>query len=441
MTVSTWQREGLDDDKKEVVAAALGSTGMFAVEGPPGTGKTTFIAELVAQEIARNPRVRILISSQTNVALDNALVRIVDFIDPSRVVRLADRSGSKVSDDAKELLLEQQVEQWRQKTILKSRLAFESWCADRGVKASDLESAGVLHQIADRKEAEIAYKATADKIQQRIIEAKGLEPSELLSEEEVNELKDELQDIKDKQTQARRDYRELEKRADKKLARNAGLDIEKASPEDLRNYANETFAPLGNDRAKVDLYVSWSLRLQRGQEYLEAIVNQTQVLGGTCIGIARHKEIRSLQFDLCIVDEASKATATETLVPLVRSKRWVMVGDQRQLPPFQEDALRDKALLEEFGLDENELRSTLFDRMLSGLPDHSKKSLRVQRRMTEAIGEMVSECFYDSGARVRCQSVSRRLVVMTARVSPTQQSQELSEIFSRDSCLHVTQGK
>jgi superfamily I DNA and/or RNA helicase len=73
----------------------------------------------------------------------------------------------------------------------------------------------------------------------------------------------------------------------------------------------------------------------------------------------------------------------------------VMVGDQRQLPPFQEDALRDKALLEEFSLDENELRSTLFDRMLSGLPDHSKKSLRIQRRMTEAIGEMVSECFYD----------------------------------------------
>lgn len=396
VTVSTWKREGLDDDKKEVVAAALGSTGMFAVEGPPGTGKTTFIAELVAQEIARNPRARILISSQTNVALDNALVRIIDFIEPSKVVRLADRSGSKVSDDAKELLLEQQVEQWRQKTILKSRLAFESWCADRGVKASDLESAGVLHQIADRKEAEIAYKATADKIQQRIFEAQGLEPSELLSAEEVKELEDELQDIKDKQTQARRDYRELEKRVDKKLARNAGLDVEKASPEDLRKYANETFAPLGDDRAKVDLYVSWSLRLQRGQEYLEAIVNQTQVLGGTCIGIARHKEIRTLQFDLCIVDEASKATATETLVPLVRSKRWVMVGDQRQLPPFQEDALRDKALLEEFGLDENELRSTLFDRMLSGLPDHSKKSLRVQRRMTEAIGEMVSECFYDS---------------------------------------------
>lgn len=396
VTVTSWHREGLDDDKKEVVEAALGSTGMFAVEGPPGTGKTTFIAELVAQEIARNPRVRILISSQTNVALDNALVRIVDVIPSSKVVRLADRSGSKVSEDAKYLLLEQQIEVWRQKTIHNSKLAFGAWCLSRGVKASDIESAGVLHQIADRREAEIAHRTLAKKIQLRIDDANGLDSSKRTSEDEVKELEDELQDLKDKQTRARRDYRELEKRVDKRSVKTASLDVEKASPEELRQYANETFSPLGDDRMKVDLYVSWSLRLERGQEYLEAILNQTQVLGGTCIGIARHKDIRLFQFDLCIVDEASKATATETLVPLVRSKRWVVVGDQRQLPPFQEDALRDKALLEEFGLDENELRSTLFDRMLSGLPDHSKKSLLVQRRMTEAIGELVSECFYDN---------------------------------------------
>ncbi len=394
--VTSWQREGLDDDKKEVVEAALGSTGMFAVEGPPGTGKTTFIAELVAQEIARNPRARILISSQTNVALDNALVRIVDFVPSSKVVRLADRSGSKVSEDAKDLLLEQQIEVWRQKTIHNSKLAFETWCSQRGVKASDIESAGVLHQIADRREAEAAHRTLAESIQLRIEGANGLDSSKLLSPDEVKELEDELQDLKEKQSSARKDYLALEKRINKKSIKVSGLDIESATPAELRKYANETFSPLGSGRKKVDLYVSWSLRLERGDEYLEAILNQTQVLGGTCIGIARHKDIRLLQFDLCIVDEASKATATETLVPLVRSKRWVVVGDQRQLPPFQEDALRDKVLLEEFGLDENELRSTLFDRMLSGLPDHSKKSLRVQRRMTQAIGELVSECFYDN---------------------------------------------
>jgi serine/threonine protein kinase len=393
--VSEWNREGLDDDKKEVVEAALGSTGMFAVEGPPGTGKTTFIAELVAQEITRNPRARILISSQTNVALDNALVRIVDFVPHSKVVRLADRSGSKVADDAKDLLLEKQIEVWRQKTMRNAKESFENWCMSRGVRAIDIESAGFLRQIADRREAEIAHQGLAEKIQMRLEDAAGVDPSKHLGGDERQELEEEIQDLKDKQTRARRDYRELEKRVDKKSVKSAGIDVEIATPAELREYANEVFSPLGEDRHRVDLYVAWSLRLERGQEYLEAILNQTQVLGGTCIGIARHKDIR-LQFDLCIVDEASKATATETLVPLVRSKRWVVVGDQRQLPPFQEDALRDKSLLEEFGLDEAELRSTLFDRMLSGLPEHSKKSLRTQRRMTEAIGELVSECFYDN---------------------------------------------
>lgn len=393
--VPSWNREELDDDKKEVVRAALGSSGMFAVEGPPGTGKTTFIAELVAQEIAKNPRARILISSQTNVALDNALVRIVDFVPPSKVVRLADRSGSKVSGEARDLLLDQQIEVWRQKTLANSKSAFEEWCLSRGVETSEIESAGVLHLLADRREAELAHKAFGEEILARIQHAKGLEMSQQLSPSEVQELENELEDLKDRQTRARRDCRELEKRVNQKECKAAGLDIESASPKEIRKFANETFSLLGEDRQKVDLFVSWGLRLERGQEYFEAILNQTQVLGGTCIGIARHKDIRSLQFDLCIVDEASKATATETLVPLVRSKRWVLVGDQRQLPPFQEDALRDKGLIEEFGLDQGELRSTLFDRMLSGLPDHSKKSLRVQRRMTEAIGELVSECFYE----------------------------------------------
>jgi len=394
--VDNWKREGLDDDKKEVVEAALGSSGMFAVEGPPGTGKTTFIAELVAQEIARNPQARILISSQTNVALDNALVRIVDFVSPSKVVRLADRLGSKVAEDVKNLLLEEQIEVWRQKTLRNSRTAFEEWCVVRGVKAVDIESAGVLNQIADRREAETAHKELAEKIRARIDGASAIGATKTLHPDELRELEEELQDLKEKQTRARRDSRELEKRVDKKSLKSVNLDVEKSTSAELRQYANEVFAPLGDERQRVNLYITWSLRLERGQEYLEAILNQTQVLGGTCIGIARQKDIRLLQFDLCIVDEASKATATETLVPLVRSKRWVLVGDQRQLPPFQEDALRDKALLEEFSLEEAELRSTLFDRMLSGLPEHSKKSLRTQRRMTEAIGEMVSECFYDN---------------------------------------------
>ncbi|TGR36207.1 hypothetical protein EN842_55115, partial [bacterium M00.F.Ca.ET.199.01.1.1] len=41
----------IDEDKQRAARAALGSNGLFLVVGPPGTGKTEFITELVLQEV------------------------------------------------------------------------------------------------------------------------------------------------------------------------------------------------------------------------------------------------------------------------------------------------------------------------------------------------------------------------------------------------------
>ena len=49
---------------------------MAFIQGPPGTGKTTVIAEIIWQEILKNPNCRILLTSQTNLAVDNALERL-----------------------------------------------------------------------------------------------------------------------------------------------------------------------------------------------------------------------------------------------------------------------------------------------------------------------------------------------------------------------------
>ena len=71
----------------------LATKDVCLVQGPPGTGKTTVIAEAIYHFVKNNERV--LLASQTNLAVDNALERLVK--DPAvRTVRLND---SKASDD------------------------------------------------------------------------------------------------------------------------------------------------------------------------------------------------------------------------------------------------------------------------------------------------------------------------------------------------------
>ena len=79
----------------------------------------------------------------------------------------------------------------------------------------------------------------------------------------------------------------------------------------------------------------------------------------------------------------------------VRSRRWVLVGDNRQLPPFVEGALDDEGLLEAHDLSKEDLTRTLFDRLAEELPADRRVTLTTQHRMVPAIGTLISACFYD----------------------------------------------
>jgi len=71
--------ELLNESQQKAVAHCLNLTNdnyFFLIHGPPGTGKTTTISELVLQLLKRNQR--ILITSHTNIAVDNALEKAIE---------------------------------------------------------------------------------------------------------------------------------------------------------------------------------------------------------------------------------------------------------------------------------------------------------------------------------------------------------------------------
>lgn len=97
----------LNQDQLAAVQGALAAPDFFLIQGPPGTGKTTVIAEICYQ-VARGGG-RVLVASQTNLAVDNALARLGNRPN-MRPLRLGD--AKRVGDEFKEFLQENVVERW-----------------------------------------------------------------------------------------------------------------------------------------------------------------------------------------------------------------------------------------------------------------------------------------------------------------------------------------
>lgn len=68
-------QEGLEppDEIADLVSRAMAARDFFFLQGPPGTGKTTFITEVICQLLQKDPFARILLTSQANEAVNNAV--------------------------------------------------------------------------------------------------------------------------------------------------------------------------------------------------------------------------------------------------------------------------------------------------------------------------------------------------------------------------------
>ena len=67
----------LNETQLQAISFALRAEQLALIHGPPGTGKTTTMAELIVQLAILHPNARILVCGASNLAVDNLLERVV----------------------------------------------------------------------------------------------------------------------------------------------------------------------------------------------------------------------------------------------------------------------------------------------------------------------------------------------------------------------------
>ena len=115
------------------------------------------------------------------------------------------------------------------------------------------------------------------------------------------------------------------------------------------------------------------------------IINKTRLFVSTVISAA-HPILKEEFFDWVVMDEASQVASYMSLIPLLKTKRFVLVGDNKQLQPIEESQLSDH------------LNLSIFNRLLQNFPN-SSTFLETQYRMHEDIANVASELFYEGNLK------------------------------------------
>ncbi|MEK5379356.1 AAA domain-containing protein [Niallia sp. FSL W8-0635] len=78
-------------------------------------------------------------------------------------------------------------------------------------------------------------------------------------------------------------------------------------------------------------------------KFRDVLIESANLVCGTTFGILKHPlfnlngdEPPVPKYDYLIIDESSKTTFQEFLIPALFAKRWILVGDIKQLPPFND---------------------------------------------------------------------------------------------------------
>lgn len=165
------------------------------------------------------------------------------------------------------------------------------------------------------------------------------------------------------------------------------------------------------------LQLEWKSLLEQANEHdLDEIrklyVKHANVIGTTCVASANKEFMDNYpNFDVVIIDEVSKATPPELLLPMLKGKKIILVGDHHQLPPLigddtleetLETIIKESDTFEEKIELEKLLEESLFERLYKNLPNSNKKMLAIQYRMHQNIMETIAPFYKNGKESLKC---------------------------------------
>lgn len=373
----------LDTGQKQAFKHIL-SGQLNVIMGPPGTGKTTLLSVLL-DYLVRLPEIgRILLVSQSHIAVNEVAERARQVMNDvnsqlgkekadirNLMTRLGDRE--KVSDSLLDIHVDALQSQYRTAFLrdLENRLTA---LATRLM----LPTAFIL-------EAASLYRSIGTILHQY----KKIISSQLKDDENklvIDRKKDRLYKIL---------YNKFSEYTDSPQSIFKSSDMQKALLEclALRYRINN---PSQISKLNSILYIThqWYQRLSADSDSFAGFMARTRkVVIGTLVGIGKSAyDIASHQYDIAIIDEAARATASELAVAMQSSRRVLLVGDHKQLLPHYDMGVINN-VARKLKINAREVAKTDFERAYEC---NDGIMLDRQYRMQEPICSLISEVFYNS---------------------------------------------
>ncbi|MDT8860158.1 AAA domain-containing protein [Alkalihalobacillus sp. MEB130] len=335
-------------------------------------------------------------------------------------------------------LLKQELLDELQQKKNESQLVLHKWQREMAEQNKELDALqkklkllleNVAEPIPDAKETLLTKEAKARELQNQKEQYWQVKERITLHEQQLEHTVAQLQEEKQKLEQFKSQLEQLVDLITQKETERIPLltrlqaEPEKAHEEVLKKVASCSFTreSLKQEKQKLPIFQSiqgqWLSLLEEANDHdLDEIrklyVKHANVIGTTCVASARKDFIDNFPvFDVVIIDEVSKATPPELLLPMLKGKKVILVGDHHQLPPLLGDDTLEETLQEM--ADESDdfegevelkklLKESLFERLFKNLPKTNKTMLAIQYRMHENIMETISPFYEQENERLQC---------------------------------------